>query len=159
MTKPIFHKEDEWFMSKAITQANQAFKAGEVPVGALVVDANQSILAESYNLKEKNFDTTAQEESLAIKEASKKLSNWRLSECTLYVTLEPCPMCLFAALQARLTRVVFGAYDAKAGSISLGYQFYRDERFNHRFDVVGGVLHYSCSQLISDFFRLRRKKL
>lgn len=159
MINNTFDKEIEWLMGTALEEANKAFKEGEVPVGALIVDEKGSVISSAHNLKEKNTDPTQHAEILAIQEASKKLTSWRLTGATLFVTLEPCPMCLYAALQARVKKLVFGAYDAKAGAISLGYDFFNDSRFNHRFDVLGGVRHYECSQLMSQFFRLRRKGL
>lgn len=144
-------------MNLAIKEAEIAFKLGEVPVGAVIVDENDHVIAKAHNLKEKNKDTTAHAEILAIQKASEELGDWRLLNCTLYVTLEPCPMCLYAILQARFKNVVFGAYDQKAGSISLGYSFQKDSRFNHKFSIIGGVEHYKCSKLLSDFFKLRRK--
>ena len=134
-------KSHIWNMNIALKEAECAFKEGEVPVGAVIVDENDQVLAKTHNLKEQNKDTTAHAEILAIREASEKLGDWRLVNCTLYVTLEPCPMCLYAILQARFRNVVFGAYDQKAGSVSLGYSFQKDERFNHKFSIIGGVVN------------------
>lgn len=148
--------DDIWYMKKALEQADKAYFKGEVPVGAVIVDSSNNIVSEGFNLKEQTFDCTSHAEVNCIRAASDSLKNWRLIDCTLFVTLEPCPMCLYSILSARIKRVVFGAYDTKGGAISLGYAFHRDERLNHRFSVTGGVLHYECSNLLSRFFKERR---
>ncbi|OIQ18439.1 MAG: hypothetical protein BM556_09270 [Bacteriovorax sp. MedPE-SWde] len=150
-------KNHNWYMNLALEEAEKAFKKGEVPVGCIVVDSNDNIVSRSHNLKESINDTTAHAEMLAIREASQSLEDWRLLDHTVYVTLEPCPMCMYALLQARVSKVIFGAYDSKAGSISLGYNYHLDQRFNHTFDVIGGVEHFKCSKTLSNFFRQRRK--
>lgn len=147
----------EWHMESALLEAEAAYKLDEVPIGALVVDANGSIISKAHNIKESTSDPCGHAEILALQEAAKNLKNWRLKGCTLYVTLEPCPMCLSAALHARVERIIFGAYDAKGGAISLGYNLFKDKRVNHNCDVVGGVMHYKCSNLLSNFFREKRK--
>ena len=148
---------DEWYLKIAMEQSDKAYRLGEVPVGAIIVDENGKIIGEGYNTKEKTHDPTGHAEIIAIKNAAKKLSNWRLSNCTLYVSLEPCPMCMASLSQARIKRVVFGAYDPKGGALSLGYYIHRDKRLNHRFQVTGGLNHYSCSRTLSSFFKERRK--
>lgn len=145
-----------WYMSMALEQAEIAYKAQEVPVGAILVSPQGEILAKTHNLKETHHNPTAHAEILAVIEAAKKLHNWRLSDCTLYVTLEPCPMCLMALLQARVRQCVFGAYDPKGGALSLGYNFHQDKRLNHQFSVIGGVKHFEASRLLSEFFKDRR---
>lgn len=150
-------KDHIWFMKLAQEQAELAFKMGEVPVGCVVVDENQKVIAEAHNLKETVYNPCGHAELLAIKEASFQKKNWRLTGCSLYVTLEPCPMCLSACQQARFDNVYFGAYDAKGGALSLGYRFDKDNRLNHQFSVIGGVNHYKCSKLLSTFFKQRRK--
>lgn len=145
-----------WFMGLALEQAEYAYKAGEVPVGAVLVSPNGDVLSKQYNIKEINFNPTGHAELLTLHEGAKKLQNWRLSDCTLYVTLEPCPMCLAAMVQARLKLCVFGAYDAKGGALSLGYHLHKDKRLNHRFSIMGGVRHFECSKLLSQFFKERR---
>jgi tRNA(adenine34) deaminase len=145
-----------WFMGLALEEAESAFKAQEVPVGAVLVSPNGDILTKQFNLKEMHFNPTAHAEILCLIEGAKKLQNWRLSDCTLYVTLEPCPMCLNAMVQARLGHCVFGAYDAKGGALSLGYFFHQDQRLNHQFAVTGGIRHFDCSKILSQFFRERR---
>ncbi len=145
-----------WFMRLALEQAEQAWRLQEVPVGAVVVDAKGEVLARAHNLKETNHNACGHAEILALQEASQKLGTWRLNDCRLYVTLEPCPMCLAALGQSRIQQVIFGAYDPKGGSVSLGYALHKDPRLNHRFAMIGGVLHYDCSRMLSEFFKQRR---
>lgn len=145
-----------WFMTMALEQADLAYRAQEVPVGAVLVSPNGDVLSKQYNLKESHFNPAAHAEILAVTEGAKKLQNWRLSDCTLYVTLEPCPMCLSALVQSRVKQCVFGAYDAKGGALSLGYHLHQDKRLNHQFSIIGGVKHYECSKLLSQFFKERR---
>lgn len=147
---------DIWFMHKAYEEAQKALWADEVPVGCLLVDENGDIVASGHNLKEENFDITSHAEIEAMRNLSKIRQSWRLTDITMYVTLEPCPMCLSAILQSRIKRVVFGAYDKKGGALSLGYHFHSDKRLNHQFSITGGVLHYECSKILSDFFRQKR---
>lgn len=145
-----------WFMGLALEQAELAFKSEEVPVGAVLVSPKGDILSKQFNLKESHFNPTAHAELLCLVEGSKKLQNWRLEDCTLYVTLEPCPMCLSALVQARVKLCVFGAYDSKGGALSLGYHLHQDKRLNHQFSIVGGMRHFECSRLLSQFFKQRR---
>jgi tRNA(adenine34) deaminase len=145
-----------WFMNIALEQAELAYRAQEVPVGALLVSPTGEILSRQHNLKESHFNPIAHAEMLTLTEGAKKLQNWRLTDCYLYVTLEPCPMCLTALVQARVKACVFGAYDQKGGALSLGYHLHRDKRLNHQFSVVGGVMHFECSRILSQFFRERR---
>ncbi len=145
-----------WFMGLALEEAEVAYKSQEVPVGAVLVSPHGEILSKQFNLKETHFNPTAHAELLCLVEGAKKIKNWRLSDCTLYVTLEPCPMCLTALVQARIGQCVFGAYDAKGGAISLGYFLHQDKRLNHQFSMMGGIRHFECSKLLSEFFRERR---
>jgi tRNA(adenine34) deaminase len=145
-----------WFMSLAIEQAEIAYKSAEVPVGAVLVSSEGEVLSKQHNLKEVQFNPTGHAEILTLIEGSKKRQNWRLSDCVLYVTLEPCPMCLAAMVQSRIKQCVFGAYDPKGGALSLGYFLQNDKRLNHQFSVFGGIKHYDCSKLMSQFFRERR---
>ncbi|HXH31771.1 MAG TPA: nucleoside deaminase [Bacteriovoracaceae bacterium] len=145
-----------WFMALALEQAELAYKNLEVPVGAVLVSPSGEVLAKQYNLKESQFNSVAHAEILCIIEGSKKIQNWRLEDCVLYVTLEPCPMCLTALVQARVGLCVFGAYDAKGGALSLGYHLHQDKRLNHQFNIMGGIRHFDCSRLLSQFFRERR---
>lgn len=150
-------RDIEWNMESALLEAELAYKIDEVPVGAVVVDKTGTILGKAHNEKESNFDPCGHAEIIALKKAASLTKNWRLQGATLYVTLEPCPMCLSAALHARVSRIVFGAYDLKGGAISLGYDLYKDTRLNHNCTIVGGVLHYKCSNILSSFFREKRK--
>lgn len=150
------YKDDYYFMTRALKQAEVANKKGEVPVGAVVVKDGK-VISRGYNLRETTNDPTAHAELLAMKKASKKLNSWRLSGCTLYVTLEPCPMCSGVIVNSRIDRVVFGAYDQKAGCCTTLYHLCNDERFNHRAEILGGVMEDSCAQILSDFFKEKRK--
>ena len=153
----IFTLQDHlWFMSMALEQAELAYKAQEVPVGAILVSPAGDVLSRQFNLKESHFNPVAHAEILALTDGAKKIHNWRLSDCTLYVTLEPCPMCLSAMVQSRVGQCVFGAYDAKGGALSLGYHIHQDKRLNHQFKMIGGIKHFECSRLLSTFFRERR---
>lgn len=146
-----------WCMQLALEEANQAYSKGEVPVGCVIADSDGKIISRAHNLKEQNKLSFHHAEMLAIQKASEELGAWRLLDCTLVVTLEPCPKCLSAILQSRIKTLVFGAYDPKGGSLSLGYNFARDIRLNHSFDVIGGISHFECSKILSDFFKQRRK--
>ncbi len=143
-------------MQKALEMAKRAFEMKEVPVGAVVVHQNQ-ILAWGWNRRESLQDPTAHAELLAIQEAAKRLGSWRLTETTLYVTLEPCPMCAGAIIQSRIPRIVFGTKDSKAGAcgsvcdLSTGYPF------NHRFKVTSGVLQDDCRNILQRFFGMLRE--
>lgn len=152
-------QKHEYWMGLALQQARNAAENDEVPVGAVLVDKEGKELAQRYNQKEMLHNSIAHAEILCIQEASDKLQNWRLKDCTLYVTLEPCMMCLAALIQARIKLLVFGAYDKKGGSLSLGYPLYKDHRFNHQFAVMGGVRHYDCAKILSDFFKIKRLSL
>lgn len=143
------------FMRHALELAAQAAEAGEVPVGAVVVHDNQ-VIAEAYNERETRPSALAHAEILALERATEKLGRWRLSGCTLYVTLEPCVMCAGALVQARVDRVVYGATDPKGGAVESLYQVLADSRLNHRPDVKAGVLAPECGTLLSDFFKRRR---
>lgn len=155
MSNPNF-QDHLWLMDEALIEAEIAYREYEVPVGAVVVDSSGIILARAHNVKEKNHNPCGHAEILALTEAAKKNGNWRLLNCSLYVTLEPCPMCLSAMIQARIGTLYFGAYDPKGGSLSLNYNFYKDQKLNHSFPVVGGLRHFECSKLLSGFFREKR---
>lgn len=148
---------DTSFMKLALEQARQAGEIGEVPIGAVVVHDNQ-IIGTGYNCREKLQSPTAHAEIVAIENASQALRSWRLAECDLYVTLEPCVMCAGAILQARLRRVVFGCLDPKAGAVISLYRLCQDRRLNHRVPAVGRVLTEECAILLSEFFSLLREK-
>lgn len=146
---------DQVWMRRAIRQAQAAAEADEVPVGAVIVRDGQ-LLAQAFNGREQLRDPTAHAEMLAITQAAAAIEDWRLERCTLYVTLEPCPMCAGAILLARIPRVVFGASDAKAGAVVSLYELLNDRRLNHRCEVVGGVLGQECGQLLTGFFAGKR---
>lgn len=150
--------EHEHWMREAIAEARRAEALREVPIGAVIV-RNGEIIGRGHNLRETSKDPTLHAEMIAIREASDKLDAWRLLDCTLYVTLEPCPMCAGAIVQSRLPRVVFAAPDPKAGCAGTLMNLLQEDRFNHRAEVIEGVLQEECSAMLSDFFRgLRSKK-
>jgi len=145
-------------MQLAIEQAKEALTYDEVPIGAVVVHDHQMI-GTGYNLRETSQTTLSHAELIAIQKANEKIGSWRLEDCTLYVTLEPCPMCAGAILQSRIKRVVYGAPDPKAGSVHSLMNLLNDERFNHQAEVTSGVLEKECGQLLKDFFKeLRERK-
>ena len=145
------------FMQKAICLAKKAYKKGEVPIGAIIV-LNGKIIAKAYNKRETKQQATAHAEVLAIQKACKKLKTFRLNDCTLYVTLEPCVMCAGAIINARVGKVVFGAYDKKFGCSGSLYNLLGDKKFNHHPEVVGGVMEEECSKLLTNFFENKRKE-
>lgn len=146
---------DIGYMRQALALASRAAALGEVPVGAVVVCEGQ-VISEAYNERERLPSALAHAELTALARACEKLGRWRLSGCTLYVTLEPCVMCAGALVQARVDRVVYGARDPKAGAVESLYQVLSDARLNHRPAVVGGVLSDECGTVLSAFFRERR---
>jgi tRNA(adenine34) deaminase len=145
----------EYWMNEALNDAKIAFEHDEVPVGAIIVYNNQ-IVARGYNTREQTSDATAHAEMIAIRAANQKFNAWRLSDCDLYVTLEPCPMCAGAILQARIRNVYFGASDPKAGCTGSLMNLLQDKRFNHQSNVFPGILENECSQILRDFFRKLR---
>jgi tRNA(adenine34) deaminase len=142
-------------MEHALRQAEEAAAADEVPVGAVIVHRGK-LIAAAANQREQLRDPTAHAEMLAITQAAASLGDWRLDHCVLYVTLEPCPMCAGAIVQARIPVVVYGATDPKAGAVQSLYQLLTDKRLNHRCDVISGVLADRCGELLSAFFRHQR---
>ncbi len=142
-------------MQRAIELARKAAAIGEVPVGAVVYRGEQ-ILAEAYNLRETSNDPTGHAELLAISLAGKKRAEWRLTDCSLAVTLEPCPMCAGAMVNARLGRLIYGTTDPKAGACHTLYHIPTDSRLNHRVEVISGVMADQCAKLLTDFFQQRR---
>lgn len=146
----------EEYMKEALLQAEIGLKKDEVPVGAIIVKDNK-IIAKAYNKREKKQNALYHAEILAINKACKKLNSFRLNDCTLYVTLEPCPMCAGAIINARLGKVVFGAYDQKRGCVGSIYNLLSDSRFNHNPQVIGGVMEKQCSEILSNFFKSKRK--
>jgi len=142
-------------MRLALREAQVAFSEGEVPVGAVLVVAGQAI-ASTHNNRETSFDPTGHAEIMAIRAAAQKLRQWRLSDATLYVTKEPCPMCAGAMVNARLGRLVYGCGDIKGGAVANLYRLLSDKRLNHQVEVVSGVLEEECAQLLKSFFNERR---
>ncbi|GAA3387083.1 tRNA adenosine(34) deaminase TadA [Cryptosporangium minutisporangium] len=152
----VVSSPDRDAMSTALSVAEGALATGDVPVGAIVLDAAGTELARACNEREASGDPTAHAEVLALRRAATALGTWRLAGCTLVVTLEPCTMCAGALVLARVDRVVFGAWDAKAGAAGSLWDVVRDRRLNHRPEVVGGVLEPDCAALLDRFFALRR---
>ena len=152
------YTEDEKFMKEAIKQAKKAEAIGDVPIGCVIVHDGK-IIARGYNKRNKDKTVLAHAELLAMKKACKKLGDWRLEDCTMYITLEPCQMCAGAAVQARLDRVVIGAMNAKAGCAGSIRNLLDMQQFNHQIPITKGVLEQECSQILSEFFkRIRVKK-
>ncbi|GAA1447267.1 tRNA adenosine(34) deaminase TadA [Leifsonia poae] len=143
-------------MLRAIVDARLAFGTGDVPVAALVLDENGAVIGTGRNERELRHDPTAHAEVLALREAAAARDDWHLEGCTLVVTLEPCVMCAGAILAARVPRVVFGAWDEKAGAAGSVYDVLRDQRLNHRVEVFAGVRAEDCAELLLDFFRAKR---
>jgi tRNA(adenine34) deaminase len=139
-------------MTLALAEADQAKGSADVPIGAVVVDADGQLIGRGHNEREAAGDPTAHAEVLAIREAAKQVGEWRLTGCTLVVTLEPCTMCAGAIVLARLDRLVFGAYDEKAGAVGSLWDVVRDRRLNHRPEVVGGVMADEAGARLRDFF-------
>ncbi|MEU1211165.1 tRNA adenosine(34) deaminase TadA [Streptomyces sp. NPDC005790] len=142
-------------MRRALDEAAQAASAGDVPVGAVVLGPDGALLAASHNEREVSGDPTAHAEVLALRRAAAALGSWRLTGCTLVVTLEPCTMCAGALVQSRIGRVVYGARDEKAGAAGSLWDVVRDRRLNHRPEVINGVLESRCADLLTAFFRER----
>ena len=148
----------DFYMREALAEAKKAGDAGEVPIGAILVH-NDTIIARGSNLREATQNALTHAEMLVIEEGCKQLGSWRLEDTTLYVTLEPCPMCAGAILQSRIPRVVYGARDAKAGCVHSLYTLLNDERFNHACEVIEGVEAQACGEILTSFFRnLREQK-
>lgn len=145
------HEHEHW-MKEAILEAKKAEALREVPIGAVIVQDGR-IIGRGHNLRETKLDPTAHAEMIALREASETLQAWRILNSTLYVTLEPCPMCAGAIIQSRVDRVVYGAPDPKAGCAGTLMNLLQEEGFNHRTEVISGVLQSECSELLSSFFR------
>lgn len=148
-------------MKQALAEAEAAGEEDEVPIGALIVHETAAggprVIASAHNQREQLRDPTAHAEMLAITQAAQALNNWRLENCTLYVTLEPCPMCAGAIVLARIPRVIYGAADPKAGAAQTLFNLLSDTRLNHRAEVVSGVLGERCGRILSDFFARKRR--
>jgi tRNA(adenine34) deaminase len=149
-----FHLEH---MAMALAEAEAAAREDEVPVGAVIVSFQQGVVARAHNQREQLHDPTAHAEMIAITQAASALQTWRLDDCVLYVTLEPCPMCAGAIVQARLPFVVYGCADPKAGACHTLYQITADLRLNHRANVIGGVRAEECAEVLSRFFEAKRR--
>ncbi len=150
-------EKDEKFMKIALKEANKSFQLDEVPVGVVIVK-DDKIIARGHNLRETKQDPTVHAEIIAIKKASKKLKSWRLIDCTMYVTLEPCSMCAGAIMWSRIKRVVYGAKDIKGGAIGSSFNLFEQKGINHKPEVTSGVLEDEASTLLKDFFKLKRQK-
>lgn len=148
---------DPFFMEEAIREAQIAETEGEVPVGAVLVDKKGNIIGRGHNRVISKNDPTAHAEIMAIRDAANHLNNYRLEDCALYVTLEPCPMCAGAILNSRLSRLVYGAKDPKAGAVESLFKLLTEKKLNHRPDVTSGVLENNCSELLRNFFAGKRK--
>jgi tRNA(adenine34) deaminase len=155
---PGLHQDelDRRFMAQAIELAHKALDSDDVPIGALVVHEGR-VIGRGYNQREKLHDPTAHAEMIAVTAAAEYLGQWRLDDCTLYVTLEPCAMCAGALVLARMKRLVYAAVDPKAGACESLYEIPRDPRLNHRVETVAGVLAEPAAKLIREFFRHRRE--
>jgi tRNA(adenine34) deaminase len=151
----MVNKEDEKCMKLAIEQAQIAEENGDVPIGTVIVYKNQ-IIGKAYNQREQLQDPTAHAEIIALTQAAAFLESWRLHGCTMYVTLEPCPMCAGALVLARIDRLVYGCDDPKTGAVKSLYNIVNDERLNHTINVTSGVLAEECSGLLQQFFQRRR---
>ncbi len=149
--------DDEGWMGRALELARQAAAEGEVPVGALVVRQGD-VLGVGYNRREQDLDPLAHAEILALRQAAKAVGDWRLNDCTLYVTLEPCPMCAGALVNSRVARLVYGAADPKAGFCGTLGNVVQDPRLNHRLEVTSGVCEEACSRILRNFFAALRKR-
>lgn len=148
-----------YHMEMALEEAALAVEEDEVPVGAVIVSLDRGILAKAHNQREQLNDPTAHAEMIALTQAANALRHWRLLNCILYVTLEPCPMCAGAVVQARLPMLVYGAKDAKAGACHSLYEITNDARLNHRVEVVAGVESERCGGILTEFFKKKRQKL
>lgn len=151
-------KNDEKFMRLAIEQAEIAWRLGEVPIGAVVTDSSDKVISSGHNLRETTNDPTAHAEVVAIKKASEHINSWRLEGCTLYVTVEPCVMCIGAIVLSRISRLVFGARDPKAGAVLSLYKIGTDNKLNHSIDYKEGVCAEDCSRILKQFFAALRDK-
>ena len=149
--------KDEFYMGKALEEARTAYAVGEIPIGAVIIYEKKAI-ARAYNLRESLPCATAHAELLAIEKACRALGRWRLTGCTLYVTVEPCPMCAGAIINSRLGRVVYGCDDPKAGAARSLFHLLDNPALNHQVEITAGVREDECAQLMKDFFRARRQQ-
>lgn len=149
--------KDIKFMREAIKQAKKAYAIEEVPIGCVIVQEDK-IIARGYNKRNTKKNTLAHAEMIAIEKACKKLGDWRVEDCTMYITLEPCPMCAGAIVQARIPRVVIGTRNQKAGCAGSVLNLLQVQKFNHQVELTEGILQEECSQMMKDFFREMRKR-
>lgn len=154
--KELNLQEQEKFMKEALKEAKKAYEKLEVPVGAVIVK-NGKIIARAHNQKETKFDTTKHAEILAIQKASKNLKSWRLLDCDMYVTLEPCSMCAGAIINSRIRKVYIGANDEKTGAVGSVFNLFTDYKFNHNVQFEKGILDNECKKILQDFFKALRK--
>lgn len=147
---------DNFFMNKALEGAQKAYNLKEVPIGAVIVKDGK-IVGSGYNIKETSLDTTNHAEIIAIREASKNLKSWRLTDCTMYVTVEPCPMCAGAIVNSRIKELVIGAMDPKGGACGSLYNIVEDDNLNHIVEVRRGIMQQECSNIMKDFFKKLRE--
>ena len=145
-------------MAQALEEAEKGFAVGEVPVGALLIGRDGTILSRAYNQPLSLKDPTAHAEILALREGALYYNNYRMNDTTLVSTVEPCPMCMGAALHARISRLIFGAYDVKWGAAGSLFDLAADKRLNHRIEVVSGIMEKECRELLQEFFRIQRNK-
>ena len=151
----IIHNDQE-VMREALKEAQKAFDIGEIPIGAIICDDKGNIISRGHNLRETTFDATAHAEIVAIKKACQKLKNWRLSDLTLYVTIEPCPMCAGALFMSRIKRLVYGATDWRAGGCESVFNIVNNPYLNHQIETRAGVLEDECSSIVKNFFKQAR---
>lgn len=151
-------QQDEYYMGLALQEAQAAYDLGEVPIGAVLVDENGAVVASGHNMRETWQDATAHAEMITIREACKKLERWRLAGLTLYVTIEPCPMCAGALVMSRVKRVVYGSTDAKAGAAESLFNIVEHPALNHQLQVTAGVRQEECADMMKRFFAERRAK-
>lgn len=149
---------DEYWMSRALLQARQAAERDEVPVGAVLTNEENELIAVGHNQPIGSVDPTAHAEIIVLREAALKLNNYRLPNTTLYVTLEPCTMCVGALVQARVSRIVYGAVEPKTGAIASAHLLFKEGKFNHIPEISGGIRKDECSSLLSDFFEKKRQQ-
>ena len=147
---------DEKYMLIALNEAKKALSFDEVPVGAIIVKADK-IIAKGHNLREKTKNPLDQAEIIVIKKASKKLGDWRLENCTIYVTIEPCSMCAGAILQSRISKIVYGAKDEKGGALGSSFNLFEQKNLNHKPVIISGVLEEECAEVLKSFFRKKRQ--
>lgn len=152
----VSYQEHSRWMQYALQLAEEASKAGEVPVGAVIIDTEENVVGQGNNRKERDRDPTAHAEIIAIRQASKRSANWHLNHCTLYVTLEPCPMCSGAIVQARLGTLVYGADDIKTGAVRSVLNLPDSAASNHYLTVIGGILDAACREQLQQWFAQKR---